>query len=181
MYLKQIFSLALIMFMGAVAGQTYHVTDNGSAVTFIIKNIGTSVDGKFSGVDGVINFNPQNIGNASVQVKVAANTVFTDNSARDKHLKKEDYFHVDKFTSLSFVSTKIVATNKPGNYTIEGNITIKGVSKLIAFPFQAVANGSDYVFSGTFKLNRRDFNVGGNSWVLSDNLIVNISLLAKKK
>lgn len=161
--------------------QTLIVTDNGSAVKFGIKNLGSTVTGKFTGIAGLITFNPANLATANFNVSIVSNTVFTDNGSRDKHLKKEEYFDVAKYPNLSFISTKITATNKAGSYIIDGNIIIKGVVKAISFPFNATAQANGLLFVGEFKLNRRDFKVGGNSWVLSDNLTVTLSLLAQKK
>jgi polyisoprenoid-binding protein YceI len=63
---------------------------------------------------------------------------------------------------------------------VEGNLTIKGVSKFISFPFTATATANGYVLAGQFKINRRDFNVGGSSWVLSDELSVSLNVAAIK-
>ena len=62
-----------------------------------------------------------------------------------------------------------------------GNITIKGTTKEIQFPFKATPKDNGYLFEGSFKLNRRDFNVGGSSISMSDNLDVNLSVFAKKQ
>ncbi len=180
--MKKIFFIILSLMIGTtVFSQTFMVTDNGSSVKFGIKNLGSMVNGKFTGIAGLITFNPANLATANFNVSVISNTVFTDNGSRDKHLKKEEYFDVAKYPNLSFTSTKITATNKAGSYIIDGNITIKGVVKAISFPFTATAQANGFLFVGEFKLNRRDFKVGGNSWVLSDNLTVTLSLLAQKK
>ena len=81
---------------------------------------------------------------------------------------------------MQFISTKIAATNNPAVFKMEGNITIKGITKLLSFPFTVIEKPGGYMFSGEFAINRRDFNVGGNSLVLSDNLVVSLSVFAKK-
>ena len=60
-----------------------------------------------------------------------------------------------------------------------GKITIKGVTKEINFPFTSTAKNGGYLFEGSFKLNRRDFGVGGDSISLSDGLTVSLSIFAK--
>jgi polyisoprenoid-binding protein YceI len=61
-----------------------------------------------------------------------------------------------------------------------GVITIKSVSKEISFPFKQTAKDNGILFEGEFKLNRRDFGVGGKSFSMSDDLNVELAIFAKK-
>lgn len=160
--------------------QNYQPDDNGSKVGFSIKNVGISTGGTFSGLKGLIIFDPGNIAAASFNVSVDANTVDTDIKARDNHLRKEEYLFTEKYPVLSIESTKIANGSAPGQFVLQGILTIKGTKKEISLPFTAMPKGDGYLFSGMFKINRRDFKVGGGSFVLSDNLNVNLSVLAKK-
>ncbi len=160
------------------AAQTYHVTDEGSSVKFTIKNFGVGVDGSFRGLKGQIVFTPDHPGASNVQVSVDASTINTGIGSRDRHLKKEDYFDVTQFPELSFVSSTI--SGKAGAFEVQGKLTIKGTSKQISFPFTATAINGGYRFSGQFKINRRDFKVGGSSWVMSDEVTVMLNITALK-
>ena len=51
----------------------------------------------------------------------------------------------------------------------------------ISFPFTATATVNGYQFAGQFKINRRDFKVGGGSMVLSDDLKVLLNISANKQ
>jgi polyisoprenoid-binding protein YceI len=54
------------------------------------------------------------------------------------------------------------------------------VTKEVKFPFTATArDGGSYLFEGSFKLNRRDFGVGGNSISLSDEVTITLSISTK--
>ena len=178
--MKQIVT-AIFLFCALQAGaQNYVPVDAASSVKFNIKNFGLNVTGSFTGLHGKIVFDPANYKAASFMVTVDAATVNTGNGSRDGHLKKEEYFNVAGYPKLSFVSTKITSTGKTGAYNIEGALTIKGVSKLVVFPFTATAIANGYQFAGQFKINRRDFKVGGSSLVLSDNLTVLLNISANK-
>jgi len=72
-----------------------------------------------------------------------------------------------------------VPSTTAGRYYMFGNVTIKGVTKPVEFGFGATPKDGGYVFDGEFKINRRDFGVGGNSVSLSDNLTVSLSVLAR--
>ena len=161
--------------------QNYTPADEGSKVKFVIKNFGINTGGTFSGLSGTINFDPNNLAQASFTVSVDAKTVDTDVQSRDNHLRREEYLYVEKYPKLLFQSTKITKTNNSGYLYMFGTITIKGTTKEIQFPFKATPSEGGYLFEGGFKLNRRDFNVGGNSISMSDNLDVSLSVLAKKQ
>jgi polyisoprenoid-binding protein YceI len=178
--MRKIATILCILFC-AVHGlaQNYSPVDGASSIKFNIKNLGLNVTGSFKGLKGKINFDPLNLAAAVFTVSVDASTVNTANSSRDKHLKKEDYFDVANYPELSFASTKI--TGSAGTFMMEGNLTIKGVSKQIAFPFTAKQEGNGYRFTGQFNINRRHFNVGGSSWILSDELIVSLNVSTIKE
>jgi polyisoprenoid-binding protein YceI len=170
----------LMLCVNLAFAQTYTATDVNSNVHFTIKNFGLKVGGDFTGLKGTIIFNPTELAKASINVSVNSNTVNTGNGSRDKHLKKEEYFDVDKFTTLSFVSTKITQSTIAGRFFVAGNLTIKGVTKAIEFGFSATPAGDTYKFAGEFEINRRDFGVGGSSSVMADKLKVSLNITAKK-
>ena len=178
--LKKILFALLVLNSFVVAGQSYTPTDAGSKVKFIIKNFGINTGGTFDGLAGAITFDPAQLANASFNVSVDAKSVDTDMEGRDNHLRKAEYFDVEKFPKLSFRSTKIATTNKPEFLYMTGVITIKNVSKEISFPFSQTAKDGGILFEGEFKLNRRDFGVGGKSFSMADELTVELSIFAKK-
>ena len=150
-----------------------------SNVEFKIKNFGFTVTGTFSGINGKILFDPKNLAACNFNVSVDANTVNTDNSLRDDHLRGETYFDVKKFPRISFVSTKITNSTKEGVLFVFGRLTIKNTTKDISFPFTATPANGGYTFKGSFTINRKDFGVGGTS-IISDDLTVNLDVFAKQ-
>jgi len=175
--MKRIMMLLLLVTLTKAGMAQYIPVEQGSSLKFTIKNLGFGVDGTFSGFEGSLSFDPQSPANSVFDVTVNSATINTDNSLRDSHLKEDGYFDVKNNPKIRLVSTKI--TGKNGSYTFSGLLTIKGKTKAISFPFTATTSGDGYLFKGTFKMNRRDFNVGGTSTV-SDELDVNINLLTKK-
>ena len=67
--------------------------------------------------------------------------------ARDNHLRKAEFFDVEKYPKLSFKSTKITTTNKEGYLFMFGVITIKDVSKEISFPFKQTSKDGGVAIS----------------------------------
>jgi polyisoprenoid-binding protein YceI len=161
------------------AQQVYTPTDQGSSVRFTIKNLGFKVEGSFTGLQGKISFDPNDLSKAAFEVSVDATTINTDNSMRDGHLKKEGYFDVQNYPRIQFVSTGVRPAGKDGHYTISGKLTIKNTTRDISFPFVATPAGNDYIFSGGFTISRKDYNIGG-SGTISDALAVSLTILARK-
>ena len=174
-----IFTFSLFISTIGLFGQTYTPADNGSKVHFVIKNFGIVTGGDFSGLSGSIKFDPANLAASEFDVSVDSKTVDTDIEGRDHDLRKADYLDVENFPKITIKSTKISKTNKDGYFYMFGNLTIKGVTKEIKFPFTAAAKDGGYLFEGSFKINRRDFNVGRSSLSLADDLTVSLAVLAK--
>jgi polyisoprenoid-binding protein YceI len=170
----------LIQLTGIIAfAQEYKPMDEGSSVTFTIKNLGFDSKGFIKGLQGKIVFDPQSLSTASFDVSVDAATINTDNSMRDGHLKGESYFDAKNYPRIHFISTGVRASDKAGSYIISGKLTIKDKSQDISFPFIATTAGNDYIFSGSFKINRKDFGIGGSS-TISNSLTVSLTVLARK-
>src|SRR5262245_23830011 len=118
--------ITVALFITAIAiGQTYKPADAGSKVRFVIKNFGINTGGTFEGLNGNITFDPASLSTASFDVSVDAKTVDTDMEARDNHLRKAEYFDVEKYPTLTFKSSKVTATNKPEYLYVFGTLTIK--------------------------------------------------------
>lgn len=175
--MKRIFVIALVLLLSKVATAQYKPVDAGSALKFTIGNFGFDVNGSFSGFMGKINFDPENPTTTSFDVTIDAATVNTDNQLRDSHLKGADYFDVADYPRIHLISGKI--TGSKNSYKFTGKLTIKGKSKDISFPFTAVAAADGYLFSGTFKINRKDFDIGGTS-TISNELQVSLNVHAVK-
>jgi polyisoprenoid-binding protein YceI len=153
--------------------------EDQSSIKFRIKNLGFNVTGSFKGLQGKINFNPDNLTASAMDVTVLAKSVNTGIDMRDNHLRKEEYFDVRNFPFIRFVSTKITPSSKSGTLFMFGKLTIKNVTREISFPFTAVPQQDGFLFTGEFRINRIDFGVGESSAV-ADNLTVLLKVFAKK-
>jgi polyisoprenoid-binding protein YceI len=76
------------------------------------------------------------------------------------------------------VSTKFEKTTT--GYTGYFNLTIKATTKNVAIPFTFVQTANKGVFKGSFKVNRQDYGVGGDSMMLDNIATISILLNTKK-
>lgn len=177
--MKRFSFLLLFIAIVKMASAQYKPLDQGSTLKFRIKNFGFDVPGTFSGFQGDISFDPLKVTDASFNVFVDSKTVNTSNSARDSHLREAGYFDVVHFPQIRLVSTRISPGIKAGTYLFTGNLTMKGKSGAVSFPFTAQPSGNGFDFKGSFKFNRKDYGIGGIS-TISSQLEVVLNVLATR-
>jgi polyisoprenoid-binding protein YceI len=163
--------LLIVSFTNTVLAQNWKPVTAG--VSFKLKMLGTTVEGKFKGFAGVLKFDANDLANSSLSASVDAATVDTDNNLRNKHLKeKPDFFNVAKYPLLKMKTTKI--EKEGNNYVGYFDLTIKETTKAIKIPFTFKQEGDNATFKGSAVINRRDWAVGGGTWGMSDNVTFTI-------
>jgi polyisoprenoid-binding protein YceI len=177
-----IYSIFLLCFFCnfSAEAQSYQPVDSLSSIQFGIKNFGLNTSGTFSGIDGKIMFNEKDIKATVFSISINAASVNTKLSARDNHLRKEEYLNCNKYPTIQFVSTEILSTNQLGEWKVRGNLNIKGSVKEVFILFHFMKNTDTIVFTGTTQINRRDFKVGSSSMVLSDFVNISLHVIARK-
>lgn len=178
--MRSIFFLMLFL-IGITNSNSQQLVQNNAKTTvdFKIKNIGMYVDGKFSDIVINSNFNVEKLTESYINATIKVNSISTKNPKRDKHLLSDDFFDVTKYTTLKLVSTKIEKISE-NNYKLTAKLTIKKTTKSIEIPLELSENNTSVTIKSNFKLNRRDYNVGGSSWVLSNTVKIQIVYSAKK-
>ena len=178
--MKKVLLLLPVIFSTSLTFGQFKPVEQGSTLRFNIRNLGFNVPGTFTGFHGFINFDPKVLTGAGFDVSVEAASVNTASVKRDDHLREPDYFGVKQYPKIRLISEKIIASSMAGTYSFTGKLTMKGKTQQITFPFSAVTSGEGYRFKGSFKINRRDFGVGGFS-TLSNELEVLLDVIAVKK
>ncbi|MEO6150785.1 MAG: YceI family protein [Mucilaginibacter sp.] len=142
-----------------------------SSVTYQVKNLGITTGGKFGGFQADIRFDPAQLTNSTIEASIDVNTVDSDNSTRDGHLKSAKFFDAEHYPRILLKSLSF--QRKSGNnYTGKFNLTIKGITKQVDVPFTYTAGNGKAGYNGSFIINRKDFNVGGSSLVLANEVTV---------
>lgn len=158
---------------------TQELTETSASVNFKIKNMGFNVDGKFTDVFIVSNFNSKNLSESFINGLVTVNSIDTDNRKRDKHLINKDYFESSSYEHLKIKSIKISKTQS-GSYNLTANLTIKKTTKKIVIPIRVTETDSSVTISANFSINRLDYGVGESSWVMSDTVKIQVNFSGKK-
>ncbi|MBC7450503.1 MAG: YceI family protein [Cytophagales bacterium] len=148
-----------------------------SKVAFQIKNAGINVNGTFDSLTCRIQYNEKVGAPSAVDATIYVKSVDTNIGARDKHLRGNDYFDVEKYPKMTFASTQVLKRNS-GKFEADGNLTIKGVTKAVKVPFTFTGTAAGGVFEAELLINRRDYNVGGGSVTMSDDVTIKLSITA---
>ncbi len=150
--------------------KVYAVSKSHSTLSFTAtKWMVFKEEGLFQDFSGTLTYNSQDPAKCKIDVTVQAASLDTRNSTRDKVLRSDDFFDVEKYSTLSFRSTRVTPTGTAA-YDIEGDLTIRGVTKRITVPVKMIGVrvmpgiGDFAGFETTFNIDRRDFGVLGSRW-----------------
>lgn len=141
-----------------------------SQVGFSVKYLlFSTVRGSFKEFDGDVYTESENFETAEIEFRINAASIETGVAQRDAHLKNADFFDVEKFNQIKFKSTKFLKSGKPGNYELEGELTIKEITKQISLHVESGGIIKDpwgtekAQFSVTGKIDRKDWELNWNA------------------
>lgn len=149
-----------------------------SDALFSVRHMGiANVHGGFSNVTGVVLLDDQKITQSSVDATIDTTTVDTGNGMRDKDLKSANFFDIDKYPTMHFVSTKL--TDEGGQLKLYGNLTLHGVTRPVVLNMDPVSKAqvdpwgkTRRGFTATTTLNRRDFGLVWSGTLKSGDAVV---------
>lgn len=162
------------------------VDKDHSKLAFIVNHHGiTEVDGYFKKFDVAVTAAKDDLSDVVFDVKVETASIFTDLEERDNELKGEDLFNSPKFPLMTFKSTSFKKVQE-GKYTMQGNLTIKGVTKPITLDVQLTGPNAhpntnnkslQFGIKAVGIIKRSDFGIGGQlpSAFVSDEVQIKIT------
>jgi polyisoprenoid-binding protein YceI len=144
--MKRLAATMMILLLGAAgaatAADTWSIDPAHSEVTFKIRHLMSSVTGRFGTFNGTIVTDFDNLKNSSVMFTIDAATIDTNNADRDKHLRSPDFFDVEKYSEITFASSKIAKTGD-NTFNVTGTFTMHGVAKEITIPVTLLGVAQD--------------------------------------
>ncbi len=147
--------LALLFMCQYAVIQAQDIVSEQSEINFKTTGGGIfKVKGTFSGMKGEFNLNVNDLENSGFDICIDAETIDTKNKKRDAHLKNEDFFDVELYPTICFVSNAVVKSGD--GFITSGELTLHGVTKTVDIPFEFKNN----TFTGTFEVNRFDYKLG---------------------
>jgi polyisoprenoid-binding protein YceI len=192
---KQLVTAIALAFvaLSAFAADTFVVDKVHSEAKFEIRHMMSKVSGKFDDFAATVNIDQANPPASNVSFSMKAASVNTGNPDRDKHLRSDAFFDVDKNPEITFKSTAIKATAKKNVYDVTGDLTMRGTTKHITLPVEFLGYGKDpwgktrAGFTVKTTLNRKDYGINWNKaldeggFLLGDDVDVTLNLEAAKQ
>lgn len=121
---------------------TFVIDPAHTRVGFVAKHLMvTKVRGSFSELEGVVTV-PDDPMQASAEATMQSASITTGSSDRDGHLKSGDFLQVDEFPTVTYRSTAISGV-KGGVFTVQGELTIKGVTRPVELAVEVDGVASD--------------------------------------
>ncbi|MBS1698893.1 MAG: YceI family protein [Actinobacteria bacterium] len=155
---------------------TWNLDPAHSEVTFSVRHMMISkVRGTF-GVKSATLVAPENPLEARVEASVDVTSLDTGDAGRNGHLMSADFFDVEKYPTMEFASTG--ARLEDGDFYVDGDLTIHGVTKPVTFELDFGGFGSDpygnYKAGASAKavINREDFGLTWNAALETGGVLV---------
>jgi polyisoprenoid-binding protein YceI len=159
----------------------FEITHADSWIKFHV-NASVSIAGKFDKWDASLTFTSSDETTGVLVIKIQADSVDTGSKMKNSKLKGKDFFDVERFPEITFVSNKIVPTGHD-TYEVDGNFTIRGVSnpEKLTLTISGKDNGSGDI-TGKMVFNRKDYgmNKGIPFIKIADHVDVSFHLRGKR-
>lgn len=194
-----ILSLALLQ-TGAIAKETKNTASNNAPATnwtvdashsnvkFSVSHLVVStVEGYFKTFNGTAVSKTPDFTNANIAFSVDVSSVNTDNETRDKHLKSDDFFNAEQYPNMTFSSTSFKKV-KGNYYVLEGNLTIRDITKKVKFAViyggstKDPWGGTRAGFKASTNISRKEFGLKWNKAteaggaVVGDDVTINLNV-----
>jgi polyisoprenoid-binding protein YceI len=133
-----------------------------SEVTFVAKQLGVAMDGRFKSFTAQVAFDPRSPQTSKVAFQVDLASVALSAEA-DSELVKPEWFNVAKFPKAVFQSSAIQSLGA-GRFEVAGKLNIKGHVSDLRVPITLTQSGGLSTVVGSFPIKRLDFKIGEGDW-----------------
>ena len=152
----------------AAALRTFTIDKTHSEVHFQVRHLVTRVRGRFTDFSGTVAFDPAQPEQSSITFSIDARSIDTSAADRDQHLRSDDFFAVEKFPTLTFVSSGVTKKSEE-RYDVDGTLTIRGVAQAVTLPVTYLGEAKDpwgnarVGFETELTVNRKDYGLTWNA------------------
>ena len=159
----------------------YEVTPVESTIKFGVDS-SIPIKGTFEKWNASIKLSSMDVRSAVLEIEIQADSVNTGSGLKNNKLKSKDFFDVKDSPTITFKSTKVIQTG-PNTFELEGNFTIRGVTKMEKLTLIGNGKGSPSgSIEGTMAFDRKDYGMNkGIPFVkIANRVEVNVSLKWKR-
>ena len=168
----------------AAAPVTSYSADPGqSRLQFTGVQAGAVFTGGFHKFTAAIDFAPDALAGAHIDVQIDLNSVDSMDKDRDTTIRGADVFDVAHWPAAHYVTSSVTKT--AAGYSAVGALTLHGVTKDVPIDFRFTQTATGAKLDGSANLKRLDFGVGQGDWKstewVADAVKISFSLVLKPK
>jgi polyisoprenoid-binding protein YceI len=159
----------------------YEVTPVESTIKFGVDS-SVSIKGSFDKWNASMKFSSTDVRSGVLDIEIQADSVNTGSGLKNDKLKSKDFFNVKDSPIITFKSTKVVQTG-PNTFDLEGDFTIRGVTKTEKLTLTENGKGSTSgSIEGRMAFDRKDYGMNRNIPFIkiANRVEVNVSLKWKR-
>lgn len=167
------------------AGGNWTVIPQESHIRVEIMQGGQAFAGEFGKFDADITFDPANLAESHVNVKIDIASFVTGSGDRDAQAHSAEWFNAASFPQAEFTASRFDKTGS-NQYVAHGTLKIRGVSRDIDLPFTLDTHAVDddekeAEMQAEISLHRLDFGIGQGEWQSTGTIgdAVKVSLYVK--
>ena len=155
--------LLLVALSAATAQAEQKLLPAQSEITFVSKQMGVPVEGRFKKFDAQIAFDPSKPQSGKIAFTIDIASVTLGSPEPDAELPKAPWFNTAKFPQATFQSSSIKGLGG-GKFEVSGKLAIKGNTQDAVIPVTLVQAGPSTTASGVFTIKRLSYKIGENEW-----------------
>ena len=155
--------LAVAAVLSAPAFAEQKLVPAQSEISFVSKQMGVPVEGRFKKFDAQITFDPAKPEASKIAFTIDVGSASFGAPETDAELPKAAWFSIAKFPQATFQSSAVKGAG-PGKIEVTGKLTIKGNVRDVVVPVVLTQAGPATAATGTFVLKRLAFKIGEGEW-----------------
>ena len=156
----------------------YSIDPAHSRIGFVARHaMVTKVRGSFNEFEGHAYFDADDASRSQVEVTIQAASIDTRNPDRDAHLRANDFFDMERYPEIRFVSTSVTPVDET-TYRVTGDLTIKDVTRPVTIDLEYSGTAVDPFgnrrvgLEGSVTVNRKDWGITWNAPLETGGLLV---------
>ncbi|HEX4047254.1 MAG TPA: YceI family protein [Elusimicrobiota bacterium] len=168
---------ALAVLTSAVRADEYEIDPAHSSIGFLAKHIVGKVPGRFTKFSGEFAYVAGDTKAWKAEAEIDPASIDTDTPARDKDLRSDRFFDVEKCPKMTFKSTGATGLNGD-EFKLHGNLTMHCVTKPVVLDVEFNGLATDpwgnksASFSAKTTLDRKDWGIDWNKTLDSGGVLV---------
>jgi len=179
----RMFRIALVVLgvFGAAAAHGQGVLVDKSEISFVSKQMGVNVEGKFRKWTANVVFMPSDLARSKADFDIELASIDLASADSESEVKGAVWFNTAKFPVAHFASSSVKSVGAD-RYEFTGTLAIKGATRNVVVPVTLRKDAAgNSVAEGTFTVKRLEYKIGEGEWAdpstVADDVAVRVRMV----